>query len=602
MMLYSAKNLKTFMNIIFPGFLLLLIGLTDFNQFTGLLFFYLVITFGQVTTHTTSSQYFNPITLAGFVLLTFNFQLANTERIWILLAIIGIFFLIYREQINLVDLNLSIPNLSLLIMLIAVRLLQNVKDWLLQFLGFGYDNAFHLTVFRGYRLTSWFPDPKENSWWTDFNLFQVTPTGSSALFSTFSNVLIGENHDPYLETASFFVIQICMLVALISISMASIIRYYPKKYDKKYVLIIATLLVLLIVYSTGTMSVNGFPPYVAVTLVLAYWMKMQPLLTSSSTRLFNLTFAAFVVLLITPGPFAFLIIPGLYLTAMLFSDFIANRDFKAFFIGVAAPLVLGGISYIEFRSTSGSFGWRQILAPGGVHRPSLFLTIFITVIFFLFSIKRKSDFLVWLLILSGFFSTAFLSAVTIIYTGSVQYYAVKQLYVWLPLTGIFIVSQIWKTKFVLENGRFVSVAAVLGFFLVSSTFWSNSSSSGWMGNPSSAIRNVANQSIWNQSVIHSKNFLSLLEEETSVPPACIIMRLNPSESDLNSRWANALTKPLTMSSKCFDGYWNSSSLSTINLLNRIRNLQENYLLLLPLDAKESISELSLPDNVVIRFG
>jgi hypothetical protein len=392
-----------------------------------------------------------------------------------------------------------------------------------------------------------------------------------------------------------------MLLALISISMSFLIKFYPKKNEKKYFLITSILLVLLIVYSTGTMLVNGFPPYVAVTLLLAYWMKMQSLLKSLTTRLLNLTFAAFAVLLITPGPFAFLVIPGLYLTVKLVSDFFVNRDFKVLFLGLAAPVILGGISYVEFRSTSGSFGWRQILAPGGVHRPSLFVAVSITVVFMIISFKRQSDFLIYLLILSGFLSTALLSAVTVIYTGSVQYYAVKQLYIWLPLTGIFIASQMWKTKFILQNKIGVSIATILGFFLVSSTFWSASSSSGWMGNPTSAIRNVANQSVWDQSVIYSKNFLDDYVDEDSAHPKCIILRVNPSESDLNSRWANAVTNPLRMSSKCFDGYWNSSSLSTIDLVNRLQDLQEDYLMVVPSEDRKSFSQLELPDNVVIRF-
>ena len=155
--------------------------------------------------------------------------------------------------------------------------------------------------------------------------------------------------------------------------------------------------------------------------------------------------------------------------------------------------------------------------------------------------------------------------------------------------------------FILQNKIGVSIATILGFFLVSSTFWSASSSSGWMGNPTSAIRNVANQSVWDQSVIYSKNFLDDYVDEDSAHPKCIILRVNPLESDLNSRWANAVTNPLRMSSKCFDGYWNSSSLSTIDLVNRLQDLQEDYLMVVPSEDRKSFSQLELPDNVVIRF-
>lgn len=598
-MLHKEKNLKFFVNLLLAGFLLLFTGVSSFSQFVGLLFLYLFVMFNQMTAGTGSSQYFNPVTLSGVTLLTFNFEITNTERFFALLTITGGFFLIYRNQLNLHNLDYTISNLTLFVMIAVVKLLQNTQDWLLQFLGFGYDNAFHLTVFRGYRLTSWFSDPNQANWWTDFKHLQVSPTGSSALFSTFSNVLIGENHDPYLETASFFVIQIFMLIALISISVAFVMNQHPKKYHKRFFIIVLTLLVPLIIYSAGTMLVNGFPPYLAVTLVLAYWMRMQPLLKSYSIKLLNLTFAAFVVLLITPGPFAFLIVPGFYLTFKLVMEYMANRDIKVFFVGLAAPLILGGISYFEFRSTSGSFGWRQILAPGGVHRPSLLLAISITLIFIVISYKYRSDFLIWLLILSGFLSTALLSAITIIYTGSVQYYAVKQLYVWLPLAGVLSMSQILKMQFISKNRTGEHIAAGISIFLVFSIFWNSSSSSGWMGTPISAIRNLASQNLWNQSVIYSGNFLDGYANENSATPKCVILRINPSESDLNSRWANALSNPLSMSSKCFDGYWNSSPLSTVELINRLRDLQENYLLVLPINDKEGFAGLSLPDNVDI---
>jgi hypothetical protein len=132
-------------------------------------------------------------------------------------------------------------------------------------------------------------------------------------------------------------------------------------------------------------------------------------------------------------------------------------------------------------------------------------------------------------------------------------------------------------------------------------FWNSSSSSGWMGTPISAIRNLASQNLWHQSVIYSRNFLDVYSNENSELPKCVILRINPSESDLNSRWANALTNPLSMSSKCFDGYWNSSPLSTAELINRLQDLQENYLLVLPINDKEGLASLSLPDNVDVRL-
>jgi hypothetical protein len=280
---------------------------------------------------------------------------------------------------------------------------------------------------------------------------------------------------------------------------------------------------------------------------------------------------------------------------------VIQKDYKVFFMGVAAPLVLGGISYFEFTSTSGSFGWRQILAPGGVQRPNLLIAIFITALFIVTSIKYRSDFSIWLLTISGALSVAFLSSITFIYTGSIQYYAVKQLYVWLPLAFLFITTQIWKFKFASKNVTESNLAGFIALFLVFFSFWTNSPSNGFMGTPVSAVRNLASQSTWYQSVVYGPNFLNDYPSSNSSPPKCVIFRVNPSESDLNSRWANALTNPLSMSSKCFDGYWNSSPLTTVQVIDRLRHLNENYLLILPLSEKDSTSKLSLPNNIDIKF-
>jgi hypothetical protein len=600
-MLQKEKDIKLFANLLFAGLSLFVIGLSNFDQFAGLLFLYLTITFTQVARNTSSSQYFNPITLAGVALLSFKFELSNTERIWILITITTIFFLFYRKQLTLDKLNYTSTNLVLLLMILSAKVFRTFDDWLIQFLGYGYDNAFHLTMFRGYRLTSWFPDPGQTGWFTDFNLFQISPAGSSALFSLFSNVLIGENHDPYVESAAFLVIQASMLVALISISIKFLTDYFPKKSDKCFFITISLVLTALIAYSTGTMLVNGFPPYVTVTLVLAYWMSMQKDLQSTSTKLLNLTFAAFVVLLITPGPFAFLIVPGVYLTIKLVTEFVKQKDYKVFFMGVAAPLILGGISFFEFTSTSGSFGWRQILAPGGVHRPNLLIVVFILTLFIITSIKHSFDFSIWLLTFSGALSVAFLSFVTFIYTGSIQYYAVKQLYVWLPLAFLFITSQTWKFEFASKNRIRKNSAGFIALFLVFYVFWSSSPSNGFMGTPISAVRNLASHSTWYQSLVYGPNFLNDYQSLISSRPKCVIFRINPSESDLNSRWANALTNPIRMSSECFGGYWNSSPLTAAEVIDRLRGLDENFLLVLPISERASQNELSIPTNIEIKY-
>jgi hypothetical protein len=78
---------------------------------------------------------------------------------------------------------------------IVLKLLLIKIHLIVQFLSFGYDNAFHLMVYRGFRETSWLPVKYVSSWWSDFGLFESTPIGSSALFSFLSSAIIGGNQN-----------------------------------------------------------------------------------------------------------------------------------------------------------------------------------------------------------------------------------------------------------------------------------------------------------------------------------------------------------------------------------------------------------------------
>ena len=592
--------MKSSINISLVGLVFLYMITTSFDQFFAALLLYLFVTFYQVSSGSTAKQYFNPITLAGLTLLTFKFQIENSIRIYVLNAVVILFFLIYRKELDFQRANYKFLTFTIFMMILGVRILQSFGEPLLQFLGFGYDNAFHLSVFRGYRLTSWFPEGDQTNWWTDFGLFGTSPTGSPALFSTFSNVLIGDGHEAISEMSAFAVINIAILLTTIAVSIKFVTNRPNKVFDNRTFLVIPGVIGITM-YSTGTMLVNGFPPYVTVTLLLLYWIQQQTYLKSTGVKLFNLSFTAFIILLVTPGPFAFLILPGIYLTIKLISELVRHKNPKDFAVGAVSSIVLGSISYFQFSSTSGSFGWRQILEPGGVHRPNLFIAISVTLVFVVISFKQRSELLIWLTLASGFLSVALLSILTLAFTGSIQYYGVKQFYIWLPLACLYILRETFKFFSDKKKIGNVTFASLLIYSLLYSISWTNSSSTGWMGTPFNAIRNLANQSIWNQSIVYSPNFLKDYSRGISNNPRCVILRVNPSESDLNSRWANALTNPMRMSSECFGGYWNSSSLTAYEVIDRLGSLDENFLLVFPLSEKAILEKLSVPANIVIRY-
>jgi hypothetical protein len=582
---------------------LLINGIPDLHQTVAIISFYSFVIYYKITNSSGSRQYFNILTLTSVILILFKFQITNLEKSLIIIFVFNFLSLYsYRLNSNKANFDILLPSVGLLLFIVATNILYEKKVWLLQFLGFGYDNAFHLTMFRGYRHDNWFPTESNLEWWTDFGLFRAAPAGSSALFSIVSNLAIGSKHEPYLEMASFGVINFGMLILLISIFIKLATNSTPNALQKKNSLIISVGVVGVTLLSTGVLLVNGFPPYALSTLLIAYWLGMQKFLESTRTKLLNVSCLIFCVLLITPGPAAFLFLPAIYLGSKAVLEAVNRRDWKEFSKTTIPVIALAFLSLSAFNATSGTFGWRQILAPGGVYRPSLFICILVTVIYVLILIFGKAPFnLFFLTALSGALSLALASILTVIMTGSIQYYAIKQLYVWLPICCIFVFQYLNGKEFSKDRYFFKTVSVLLALSLVITNIRSGKSDSGYMGTPLSAMKQLYSQESWKQSIVNAKNYIPNEFEMTSFTERCIIFRMNIYESDLNSRWANSLTSPLKMGENCFAGYWKSSDLNYPGLFNHLQGLNEEFLIVIPLAFQEEVSKISLPNNTEIIY-
>ena len=550
-------------------------------------------------------QYINPISLLTLIIFSFGIQLSNVAReIFIIFILFGF---IYKNKLNIVTIKVNYfnPMLMLFVFHSLITLFHQFPKLTLQFLGFGYDNAFHLTVFRGYRSTNWFPNVDSALWWTDFELFKRTPTASSAVYSLISNAGIGSNNLPLMEMSVYVAINIIVLFSIVYVSVKFVSSNTCKNnhYLISYLLFAGISTVIL--STSGVMLVNGFPPYLLVTLILTYWMHFNFRNESIKSRLISLSMAAYSIILITPGPVLFLFLPGLYLLVVSTVDLIRTKKAIEFLKNLIMPVLLATLSLTTFKDTSGSFGWRQILAPGGVHKPNLFIAFLIFslfMVFFLFLLRAKKIDIFWLMAFSGGLSVAAFSFLTYKFTGSIQYYAVKQLYIWLPVGGILMFKYLNSPENLLRKIPNLLTVFLISTSIIVSFFYVDRSESGYMGTLPTAILSLESRETWKNSIVNSDGHIQTFLLLDAKQRGCRIYRLNPEESDLNSRWANALSNPINMTESCFGGYWNSSKLSIVELIDKLGNSRGNFLLVLPLDQDMKYPKSIFPANVQVIFN
>jgi hypothetical protein len=547
------------------------------------------------------SKYINGLNLIALVLLLFKFDISNNYR-WLIILFISFTLIIKNhKQIQYSSKNLITPVFIMLILRLVTDLFYWKRDLLLQFLGFGYDNAFHFMAFRGLRETSWMPFGSDPGWWTEFELFRRAPSGASAIYSFMSVPLIGSTSNPYQELAVYGALSLCSFMAIIffAIKLLSSQNILPWKTHK---ILQNLLLVFLITGSTGVLLSNGFPPYVIETLLIIYWVHLN--YRTSSIDLFNISSLIFCLLVISPGPFAFMLLPAFYLTWLDLRNRIRAGESYKFILHLAPVIFFASSSYIFFIDDSGTYGWRHILAAGGVKLPSSWTLLVLTILFVVISmkqIKSKRPDILFLVVLSGGLSVGLLSILTIYYTGSVQYYALKQLYVWIPLCSLLILATVLTPKISLNNVRnlmSIFLIATSAVTLVAKDF---NRGGGFMNTFPNAIANTINANNQESSIVNAKLHLKISDSKYRLNGKCLIYKLNGFESDLNSRWANALNYPAKMDEECFSGYWNSSSLSNYELLDRLRILDYEYVIIMREIEKDDVNKLEIPKNVTVIY-
>lgn len=534
----------------------------------------------------------SPITIVALVLMSFLFPISNSIRWGILLAyscLILLFDQEKRRNLSLISV-VRILNFSL-ISILFTELLKKVSNYNLQLFSFGYDNAFHFAMFRYFRSSTWFPFGLESKWETDFGMFLTYPTGQAAIWSFLAEPLIGNSVNPSASLAAYsLILAVCLFI------MVYLVFRLLKPTSGGFIsisLIPIILSVLINVAFSFVLFTNGFLPYFFGLLCLMVFIESYKHYKSSFSRIISFALMAFILVLISPSVLAFILLPSAIIIALEIKKMLSLKQYVPIVISIIIGLfILLIILYIQQRTTA-TYGWRQILAPGGARQPSI---VQVAVVFSGYLVvivlqrKKLVKDLLLLVSVSGLISVGVLISLTVLYTGSIQYYAVKQVYVALAIISIVL------CKYLLHKKIVIGCRAVLILFtslvLALPQIVPRALNSSFMGAVTGVAIHTLRQGNWSTEVVDANRISATLtakSHEARNDSACLIFRIIPFDSDLNSRWLNSLTWRPNISNDCFAGFWNSSALTEDQLVEKLGNLPGTFVIVI-----DSLQNIQLP--------
>jgi hypothetical protein len=546
------------------------------------------------------SVFNSPITILALILITFLFPISNSFRWGILFFYSWLIFFFAKEKKKHVSPGyfVKILNISLLFIIIT-ELLKHVSKYSLQLLSFGYDNAFHFAIFRYFRSSTWFPFGLEAKWGTDFGMFHTYPTGQAALWSFFAEPLIGNSVDTLENLAAYTLICITCLFLMIFY----VFRQIRTKPGRSFSIWLTPLLLSVLINVTFSfiLFTNGFLPYFFGLLCILIFIDSYNRNEKSFYRIFVFALMALILILVSPSIVAFIALPALAVIAFELKKIFTFKEYALLAVSVVTGLmILILILWITQRTTT-TYGWRQILAPGGIRHPSLVQAAVVMLGFLIALVLQRKRIVKNLLLLvsvSGVISVVVLIFLTIEYTGSIQYYAVKQAYVSLAISAIVLCKYLLQTRFIVQL-RFVSIL-VMTLILVIPNVVPRALNTGFMGALSGVVSHTLRQGNWNAEVVDANRVFAALAVQTLVPQSetpCLIFRVTPFDSDLNSRWLNSLTSKPNISNDCFAGFWNSGALNEEQLIQKLERLPGRFVIVSDPIKADQLPKI-LPPNVI----
>jgi hypothetical protein len=485
---------------------------------------------------------------------------------------------------------------------VATSQLKKVNEFNLQLFSFGYDNAFHFAIFRYFRGSTWFPFGFESDWGTDFEMFRTYPTGQAALWSFFTEPLIGNSTNAEDSLAAY---------TFLLIACYSLMVYFVYRQIKPTAGNVANRVVVPLVFSVlinfafaSILFTNGFLPYFTGLLCLLVAVDSKDQIQNSFYKIASMALLTLILVLVSPALIAFIVIPVIVTTFTQLKKMLAFQEYSSVIISLIFGSLMLLLIFWTSQRTSSTYGWRQILAEGGIRQPSIIQALAVFSGYLAIVILQRKKQLTDVLMLvsaSGLISVIGLVALTVFFTGSIQYYAVKQAYVALAICSIVLARDLLKLN--LHKQLRLPLLAVLSLILILPNVIPRALNSGFMGALSGVVTHTLQKDEWDLEVVDANHILAGLKAGSSWSRGetpCLILRHKPFESDLNSRWLNALTPEPNISNFCFAGFWNSTSLSMSELVERLGRIPGTFTVVIDQFETESLPT-ELPQNLTFKL-
>ena len=532
----------------------------------------------------------------GILLLSFVFQLNNLQR-WSVLLVLMVLVNATKFRFTVQPIRIKVIFYSMgyyFYLVTAFRIILHFKLYVLQFMTYGYDNAIHFSIYKAYELTNWYPFVNSQKWASNFNLFRTYPSGQAAIFSFLSGIFSGKTNDPLNELCAYFLLLLLTLIGIAYLAKHLIIS--KSQGIQTYIAWLAALAIT--AAFGGVLFVDGFPPYLFGLLLVLIWTASLQINKIELKQTYLLGLTVISLLLVSPLLIPCIIIPGAYIFFREIRAHWITQNYMRIFWQFLYTILLG-LTAIKINSvTSSKFGWRQVLAAGGIQPPSvpeaaIFLVLFISVLF----MQRRTIFesSITLVAFSTLVSFSFLAILTITYTGTIQYYATKQFYLCLVTISIVIsgfLIDVKRSTTLKYLGCVFFTGILLFSFLFSRVF-----TAGFMGTLPNAIQADFNVGNWRNNIVDANSLIDMKKKIAIYPNQdCLIFRVNSYDSDLNSRWANAIGNSTSTSEECFSAYWNSNRLTDQQLLDRLKSSTIDFALIVGRNQAKNFS-MKLPTNV-----
>ena len=522
----------------------------------------------------TSKLLKSPSFLIALILLSFEFKLSNNERWAFLLFLLS--FVWFKNARFKFHINWPLGAYfsfvaSILYILFYVRPARAI-----QFLSYGYDNALHFTLFRGISETTWYPNVDLANWFTDFQLFTNVPLGYYSLTSFLLHPFTLVVTDSISLASCYAIYQVFSAFILMWLVFLTIRNPAQKNVQSR--IFYAAMSSLIVVCLGSTLLVNGFPPYFFSLIIILIWLNFDSKNPVRWQKNLTLSLCIYSASMLTPAPAIFLFLPASILIFQELMIFRKNSSVTELMLNLLPFAGIGALVLWSFADSSAGLGWRQLLQSGGLQNINLITSsLILTFTTWILSRNRQkilNDSLA-LLLISGLLSVVVLSSLTVAFTGNLQYYAIKQIYVLLFFASIYLVQNLDPLRIK------IPAAGILGLLLLIPVLNPIFFTGGFMGVAPRVLAHTLNPEYWEREPVNAELIMNIKGLKNDKTNSCYIWRGKDgfTDLDLSSRWINSLKSTNLISEKCFTSYWNNGGLSDLDLEKKLQGINNDFVIL-----------------------